>query len=81
MRFMKILINSPNVCFRMLVVVESEYSNRVTKIEAYQGVSLVDVTIFDQILRHFFANMRCLFEYSYSNIHRNEYGKVFESYS
>ena len=53
MRPMKILLNSPNVCFNMLVVVKSEYSHKVTKIEASQGVSLVDVTIFDQIRSHF----------------------------
>ena len=47
MRTMKILINSPNVCFRMLVVVKSEYSHKVTKIEASQGIFLND-TVFDQ---------------------------------
>ena len=49
MRPMKILLNSPNVCFNMLVVVKSEYSHKVTNIEASQGVLLVDDTIVDHI--------------------------------
>ena len=69
---MKILINSPNDRFRMLIVVKSEYSHEVTKIEASQGVLLVDITIFDQILSHFCEYsllIRVLvFEYSYERI-------------
>ena len=57
---MKIPMNSTNVCFRMLIVVKGEYSQEVTKIEASQGVLLVNETIFDQILSHF-ANIRFLF--------------------
>ena len=72
MRAMKKLINSSNVCFRMLVVVKSEYSHKVTKIEVSQGVSLVDNTIFDQMLSHFCEYslfIRVLvFEYSYERI-------------
>ena len=47
---MKILINPPNVCFKMLIVVKSEYSHEVTKIEVShdQGVLLMD-TIVGQI--------------------------------
>ena len=40
----KILTNSPNVCFRMLIAVKSDYSHEVTKIEASHGVLLVDDT-------------------------------------
>ena len=66
---MKILVNSPNVCFRMLIVVKSEYSHEVTKIEASQGVLLADDTIFDQILSHFceysLLILVLVFEHSY----------------
>ena len=48
MRTMKILINSPNVCFRMSIVVKSEYSGKVTKIEASIGVLWVANVMFYQ---------------------------------
>ena len=56
----------------MSIVVKSEYSHKVTKIEASQGVSLVDDSIFDQTLSHFCEYslfIRVLgFEYSYERI-------------
>ena len=72
MRTMEILINSPNNCFRMLIVVKGEYSQEVTKIEASHGVLLLDVIIFDQILSHcceYSLLIQVLvFEYSYERI-------------
>ena len=43
-------------CFRMLLVVKSEYSHEVTKIDASQSVLLVDDNILDQILGRIFAS-------------------------
>ena len=69
---MKMLINSPNVCLRMLIAIKNACCHKITKIEASQGVLLVDNIIFDQLLSHsceYSLFIRVLvFEYSYERI-------------